>query len=141
MTFDQGQRFRETEAAARGKYRRLFVRLMARRDDKWQTTFEEIEGVLGFTLPASARLHRPWWANQENGGGHSQALAWTAAGWKTSKVDMSAGTLVFIRKISALTSTADRSRFNLDEVLPVHHAGAWPEGLSLRREDMYRERI
>ena len=25
----------------------------------------------------------------------------------------------------------------LDKILPVHSVGEWPEGLSLRREDMY----
>ena len=30
---------------------------------------------------------------------------------------------------------------NLDEVLPVWSVGAWPKGLSLRREDMYEDRI
>ena len=28
----------------------------------------------------------------------------------------------------------------LDKILPVHSAGEWPEGLSLRREDMYEDR-
>ena len=35
---------------------------------------------------------------------------------------------------------AARSR-TLDEVWPVHRAGAWPHDLSLRREDLYDERI
>ena len=26
---------------------------------------------------------RPWWANRKNRGGHSHALTWQAAGWKT----------------------------------------------------------
>ena len=29
----------------------------------------------------------------------------------------------------------------LDKILPVHSAGEWPKGLSLRREDMYEDRI
>ena len=29
----------------------------------------------------------------------------------------------------------------LDEVWPVHRAGGWPEGLSLRREDIYGDRM
>lgn len=28
-------------------------------------------------------------------------------------------------------------KLTLDEVWPVHKAGVWPEGLSLRREDIY----
>ena len=31
-------------------------------------------------------------------------------------------------------------KFNLDEVLPPRYCGKWPEGLSLRREDMYEDR-
>lgn len=40
-------------------------------------SFEEIEDVLGFSLPASASKHSAWWAN----GGHTQASAWLDAGW------------------------------------------------------------
>ena len=29
----------------------------------------------------------------------------------------------------------------LDEVWPVHSAGGWPEGLSLRREEIHEERV
>ncbi len=32
-------------------------------------------------------------------------------------------------------------RLTLDEVWPVRSAGAWPKDLSLRREDIYDERI
>ena len=35
---------------------------------------------------------------------------------------------------------AARAR-TLDEVWPVHHAAAWPKDLSLRREDVYDERL
>lgn len=49
--------------------------------------FGEIEAIMDFELPASARLHRPWWSNQTGGSGHSQAFAWGAAGWETAEVD------------------------------------------------------
>ena len=32
------------------------------------------------------------------------------------------------------------SKPNLNEVWPVHPTAVWPEGLSLRREDMYEDR-
>ena len=32
-------------------------------------------------------------------------------------------------------------RLTLDEVWPVRSVGAWPKDLSLRREDIYDERI
>lgn len=84
-------------AAERGKYAPLYNFLRKRWPNQWNTSFQEIEHILGFTLPKSARIHRPWWANQGEAGGHSHALAWEMAGWKTSEVDMYAETLVFRR--------------------------------------------
>lgn len=84
-------------AAQRGKYAPLHHHLEALKSDEWRTTFGEIENILGFNLPDSARIHRPWWANQGERGGHSHALAWEMAGWKTSQVDMPDETLVFVR--------------------------------------------
>ena len=123
------------EMASRGKYRRLYAHLCDKEDGQWLTSFREIEAILGFRLPASARRYRPWWANQK-GGGHSQALAWTAAGWETSNVDMGAETLLLRRVVR---SEAPRKP-TLDQVLPVHNAGGWPEGLSLSRRHMYESR-
>ncbi len=118
--------------AARGKYRRLYTHLCSLTMQEWRTTFSEVESIIGFGLPPSARLHRPWWSNQSGRIGHSQALAWAAAGWETAEVDMDAETLLLRRK-----AVDSARRFNLDEVLPVHSAGGWPEDLSLRREDIY----
>jgi hypothetical protein len=86
------------QAAERGKYQKLYRHLVGLRGKEWQTTFGEIEKILGSPLPDSARIHRPWWANQGQRGGHSHALAWEMAGWKTSKVDMARETIVFIRE-------------------------------------------
>lgn len=73
--------------AARGKYRRLYTHLCSLTMQEWRTTFSEVETIIGFGLPPSARLHRPWWSNQSGRIGHSQALAWAAAGWETAEVD------------------------------------------------------
>jgi len=49
--------------------------------------FNEIEKVLGFELPSSARSHRAWWAN-ETRGSHSHAqYGWIAAGFEVGRVD------------------------------------------------------
>ena len=32
-------------------------------------------------------------------------------------------------------------RVPLDEAWPVHSTAVWPEGLSLRREDIYEDRV
>jgi len=59
-------------------------------------TFADVERVLGFALPYSARNHQAWWAN-EISGSHVQKQAWLGAGWKTSRVDLAAEKLVFVR--------------------------------------------
>ena len=134
MAIDRERKYREM--ANRGKYQRLYTHLCGLTTDEWRTSFGEIESVIGFPLPTSARLHRPWWSNQTGGNGHSQALAWSAAGWETAEVEMDAETLLLRRKPKEAIE-----RPILDEAWPVHSAGAWPEGLSLRRENIYKERI
>ena len=135
MTTNRDQKYREM--AARGKYQRLYTHLRSLQTEEWRTSFGEIESVIGFELPPSARLHRPWWANQNSGNGHSQALAWTVAGWETAEVDMDSETLLLRRR----KRPEAVSKLSLNEVWPVHPAAVWPEGLSLRREDIYYERI
>ena len=137
MAIDQDRKCREL--AARSKYRRLYWRLcglsgLSRKE--WRTTFGEIESVLGFELPPSARLYRPWWANENGNNGHTQARAWTAAGWETAEVDIEAETLVLRKRESP------QRKLDIDEIWPVHPTARWPkEGMSLRREDMYEDRV
>ena len=77
------------------KYAPLRRWLEARADPQVRLSFAEIEAILGFALPRSARLHRPWWANSF--GAHVQAAAWLDAGWQTAQVDLEAQTLLFVR--------------------------------------------
>ncbi|HSV03788.1 MAG TPA: hypothetical protein VLI41_11350 [Phenylobacterium sp.] len=60
-------------------------------------TFKEIETVLGFELPDSARTHRPWWSN--NVGSHVNAAAWRRAGWRTARVDLASEKVTFVRDL------------------------------------------
>ena len=123
------------EKAIAGKYRRLYTHLSGLRPKEWRTSFSEIEAIVGFGLPASARQYTAWWANEKGDSRHSQSIAWTAAGWETTDIDMEAETLSFRRRKSPQTPL-------LDEIWPVHPTRVWPEGgLSLRREDLYDERI
>ena len=131
---DRNRKYRKM--ARRGKYQRLYTYLCRLRAAEWRATFSEIESILGFPLPTSARLHRPWWANQGGGSGHSQALAWSAAGWETAEVYMVSETLLL--RWQRMKTMPPRT---LDVVWPVHRAGAWPQGLSLRREKIYEDRI
>ena len=133
MAIDRKDKYREM--VMRGKYRMLYTHLRGLQSSEWKTSFREIEAVVGFELPQSARLHRPWWGNQRDGSGHSHALAWSVAGWETAHVDMESETLLFRR-----TDPTPVRCPSLDEAWPVHPTAVWPEGLSLRREDMYGDR-
>ena len=139
MTATRDQLIRD--AAARGKYAPLYRHLLsAHPEPEWRTTFGEVEAILGFHLPDSARLHRPWWSNSKKGSGHSHALAWQAAGWRTREVDIEAETLVFARGGASLPSggpPARRRRFSIGEILSPHDPGPWPEGFTVSREQIY----
>ena len=130
MVMDRPRKHRQM--AARGRYQRLYSHLCSLPDREWRVSFTDIEAVLGFELPGSARIHRPWWSNQIDG--HSQAIAWMAAGWETAQVDVRGETLLFRRR-----ETKTIRRPSLDEAWPVHSAGGWPEGLSLDRADIYED--
>lgn len=125
------------QVAARGKYAPLFRHLAALDVGSWRATFREVESILGFTLPNSARVHRPWWSNQADGG-HSHALAWHAAGWKTRAVDLTAEVLVFERMADAmLPNDGAAETLSMDELFPPHDFGAWPDGFVASREEIY----
>ena len=42
-----------------------------------ELAFADIEAIVGFPLPASARRHPAWWSN--SGGTHVQSAAWQSA--------------------------------------------------------------
>ena len=86
------------KAVMRGKYSKLYEFLRNETSSQVSLTFSQLETILGFRLPDSAYLYRPWWANQSSSG-HSQAMAWGVAGWKTTNVDLEAEQLQFIRSL------------------------------------------
>ncbi|AFZ66009.1 DUF7662 domain-containing protein [Deinococcus peraridilitoris] len=66
------------------KYLPLSEYLSDSDDSVLTLSFADIENLLGFTLPASAKKHRAWWSNSSTG--HSQAAAWLNPGWKVAGV-------------------------------------------------------
>ncbi len=128
------------EAASRSKYAPLYRHLLAMTGARWRVSFAEIERILDFVLPVSARLYRPWWSNPKRNVGHSHALAWQAAGWKTRDVDLDSETLTFER-VEDITPACDiqkvRQPFDLDEFWPAISGGSWPEDFAVRREQIY----
>lgn len=82
-----------------GKYEPLATHLESADASEWSATFAQVEQVLGFPLPPSARKHREWWSNQA-GAGHSQARGWQDAGWQVWKVDLQVEQVVFRQRAS-----------------------------------------
>lgn len=78
------------------KYAPLRRHLATLVKDEWLASFAQVEQILGFALPASARKYPAWWANQA-GPGHSQSQAWEAAGWRTGDIDLAARCVRFRR--------------------------------------------
>jgi hypothetical protein len=77
------------------RYARLAVWLQARPAEERQTTltFSQVEEIIDDKLPASARRHYAWWANDTVG--HIQSRQWLDAGWRISKVNISEGYVTF----------------------------------------------
>ena len=136
------------QVVERGKYAPLYRSLRVRPERQWRVSFADIEAVLGFTLPESARLHRPWWPNQRNRRGYAHSLAWQLAGWRTAAVDLEHESLVFEREETTgetaqphgSPAPAGGRAIDLDRLFPPHNPGDWPAELSLRREDLYDDR-
>jgi hypothetical protein len=49
-------------------------------------SFQEIEKLIGGSLPSSACQHRAWWSNQADTSNRPQAKAWINAGFKVESV-------------------------------------------------------
>ena len=94
----------------RGKYAPLHRHLSNLDAREWSTTFREVERILDFHLPASARTYREWWANH---GGNPQGKAWVDVRWKVEHVNLRTERVVFRRtRSSAHRSNTPVSRPN-----------------------------
>lgn len=71
-----------------GKYVALtrYLRALPARGTTVTLSFRDLESILTFPLPPSAREHRPWWANQTNNAGRPQAQGWMNAGFVVDSV-------------------------------------------------------
>jgi hypothetical protein len=61
-------------------------------------TFAEIEVILGFELPQAAKKRPQWWSNESSTSRHVQSQAWSRAGYKTRRVNLSAKSVGFAKK-------------------------------------------
>jgi hypothetical protein len=83
------------EQGSMGKYDKLGWHLAKLKSNRVGYHFEELEKILGFPLPKSARLHRPWWANDKT---HVQASdGWLDYGWVVDSVEMDDQVVEFLK--------------------------------------------
>jgi hypothetical protein len=87
------------------KYNPLSARLAGHAGPEWRASFAELEEVLGFPLPKSARTGKAWWKNDARA---PHASAWTTGGWEALDVDQAAG-LVTFRKIAPAEAAVARA--------------------------------
>jgi CBS domain-containing protein len=73
----------------------LYLQSRSASDERIELTFEQIEGILNGPLPASAREHRSWWANDSVG--HVQSQQWLDAGWRVARINLTEGRITFAR--------------------------------------------
>jgi hypothetical protein len=77
------------------EYRSLHKYLDERYANTVVLTFNEIEDLLGFTLPALARLRPDWWANADSPAS-AHSYSWTRAS-RRATANLLAQTVVFER--------------------------------------------
>ena len=77
------------------KYEPLHAYLAGLDDDRWRASFADVETILGFPLPDSARTHAAWWSNSKQSS--AAAWVWLDQGWRTEKLDLVAGRVTFWR--------------------------------------------
>ena len=80
-----------------GKYRSFYKYLAERYADTVVLTFGQIEDLLGFALPASARVDAAWWTNAPEDANEPRCSdAWTLAD-RTARPNLIARNVVFER--------------------------------------------
>lgn len=76
------------------KYRGLAEYLLLSNETRVTLTYPQIEEILGFVLPDTARnFKQSYWANTKT---HSYASSWLAVGYK-ARVDVNNDTVTFIK--------------------------------------------
>lgn len=81
-----------------GKYETLGRHLQNLTKDQVEYNFKNIQDIIGFPLPESARLYRPWWSNDKT---HVQARdGWIKFGWLVDTIDFSKEIVRFYKNIN-----------------------------------------
>ena len=108
------------------KYENITKHLIQEGYDTWTATFTEIEDILGFPLPASARRYPSWWSNTW----HGQSKSWMAAGYRARHLDLK-NELVNFWKLSASTASTPTQSLELAKQLAAEFLGMRASQLEL----------
>lgn len=92
------------------KYNPLSKRLQGHPGDEWRASFSEIEEVLGFPLPKTARTGKAWWSADAE---KPHSRAWAGQGWQAD-VDHAGEAVTFRR--SAISPVAMSAAAGLEPV-------------------------
>ena len=129
-----------SEVVARDDYSSLHRHLLSVvPESEWRTAFGELEAILGYRPPDSARPRRPLWPDSKVGIGHRYLLAWQAAGWRAREVGVEEEMVEAERREAPPEPAAlpARRRFSIGEILPPHDPGSWPQGFTVSREQIH----
>src|SRR6266850_2231585 len=80
------------------KYSPLSDFLGKQTTDRFAISITELEGIIGFPLPPSAKVHPAWWSNQNPP--ISQTKAWASVGWNAFP-NLKTGAITFSRRDSS----------------------------------------
>ncbi|MFT4254976.1 MAG: hypothetical protein QM608_21135, partial [Caulobacter sp.] len=104
--------------------------------EQLRMAFDEIEAVLGFSLPRSAREHQAWWSNTRIG--HTHAAAWLDAGWKTAALDLAGRRVTFVREAARGVAEGATPFRHRDETLVVPLDLLTPAALQMLDREAHR---
>lgn len=79
------------------KYDPLYIHLSDVEASRICMRFEEIERIVGFELPRSAKHRNAWWGNEEVDARHPQCGSWRSAGFKVRDVNLTQQSVAFER--------------------------------------------
>ncbi|HZH74815.1 MAG TPA: DUF4268 domain-containing protein [Archangium sp.] len=73
----------------------LYLKTRSPRLERFEMSFSQIEEIIRGRLPATARQHRSWWANDSRS--HVQSRQWLEVGWRAALVSISEERVTFTR--------------------------------------------
>ena len=91
-----GNMYDRRTGIVRGKYKPLYEHLLKIRQEglaEWNTSFSEIEQIIGNSLPEPAFVRPIFWSNLNQP--RRASTAWFEAGWKVFNLNMRNQTLSF----------------------------------------------